>query len=303
VFLGEIGRRPAAIVEVAETGDIARLAAWARQMGLAFAVRSGGRSAAQCGAVGSAAQPQGLPGRGAAGGGKLTNIIILLPTQAQADCWRCRSRHSGPRSPWGAGSRPPLATRSLARLQRRPRGKARPATAGEDSPSPAGRSRSRAWTGTTKPGRSIWDGLAPREAALGRSGSRAMPTDRARRIEPVHPRAMRRTQGPSHPLPPSVLEARSRRLVRAEVGAVCDRVEAGGCPNCLRERADECRPLPRDRASRLDPTRPSAMARRKPGPAGHHHGSLSTEGRWSPAAGLAASREGSILRRPWPREA
>lgn len=46
VFYGGIDRRPAAIVRVADAGDVSRLVSLARESGLVLAVRSGGHSAA-----------------------------------------------------------------------------------------------------------------------------------------------------------------------------------------------------------------------------------------------------------------
>jgi FAD/FMN-containing dehydrogenase len=46
VFYGGVDRRPAAIVRVADTADVARVVEIARQAGLELAVRSGGHSGA-----------------------------------------------------------------------------------------------------------------------------------------------------------------------------------------------------------------------------------------------------------------
>src|SRR3990172_12401905 len=46
VFYGGIDRRPAAIVRVADAGDVSRLVSLARETGLELAIRSGGHSSA-----------------------------------------------------------------------------------------------------------------------------------------------------------------------------------------------------------------------------------------------------------------
>ena len=51
VFYGGIDRRPAAIVRVADTGDVSRLVILARDTGLDLAIRSGGHSAAGHGVI------------------------------------------------------------------------------------------------------------------------------------------------------------------------------------------------------------------------------------------------------------
>ena len=46
VFYGGIDRRPGAIIRVANSSDVSRAVAWARETGMELAVRSGGHSIA-----------------------------------------------------------------------------------------------------------------------------------------------------------------------------------------------------------------------------------------------------------------